>query len=46
MIVKDCKDLNYTDKESGRRNKIWKLESKQTDRNFLIDLKVFNPDRK
>lgn len=37
------KDLYRTGKESGRNNKIWNLESKQTDRNFLVGLKMFNP---
>lgn len=35
--------FNYTGKENGRNNKIWKLESKQTDRKFLVGLKMFSP---
>lgn len=36
------KDLNYAGKENERSNKIWKLQSKQTDGNFLVDLKMFS----
>lgn len=35
--------MNYTGTENGISNKIWKLESKQTDRNFLVELKAFKP---
>lgn len=38
--------MYYTGKENGRNNTVWKLEIKQIDSNFLVDLKMFNPKLK